>query len=159
MSTFWLSFTDYSLNVHRHRHIITTAEDVEAAAAIARGLGAVGVLSISDLDACDPLPPAAFHGRVLTDADIDDIEAAVAAERSKVVAVAAIQPAILLPQGDDEASVRRPCAGDFATLDAILLAADVATMPTVAISAPPCYCGVLLDVPAKLAGICRPRIC
>jgi hypothetical protein len=79
MSIFWLSFTDPSRPAgDRHLHIITGASDLDAADAIARGLGAVGDVSMADLDGCDPMPPTAFVGRVLADSDIDAMESAMA---------------------------------------------------------------------------------
>jgi hypothetical protein len=81
MPTFWLCYTDPSRPVgDRHLHIIIVATDLDTADAIARSMGAVGEVSIADLDGCPPVP-AAFLGRVLTDADIDAMEAAMSAER------------------------------------------------------------------------------
>jgi hypothetical protein len=81
MPTHWLSFTEHSRHVgHRHLHIITAADDLDAADEIARGLGAVGDVSVADLDGCNPLPSAALMGRVRANADSDAMEAAMAAE-------------------------------------------------------------------------------
>ncbi len=84
MPLFWLSFSDYA----------------RPAVDIARRLGAIGDVSIADLDDCSVLPSAAYQGRMLTNSDIDEMEATVGAERSKAAATAAIQHAILLPRDD-----------------------------------------------------------
>jgi hypothetical protein len=155
MPTFWLSFTDPGRpSGDRHLHIIIiiiiAADDLDAADEIARSMGAVGEVSVADLDGCDPMPPAAFMNRVLMNSDIDDMESALAAKAS---AVAAVQRAVSLPQGSD-ASVRWPCidmftaiqdlmsADEFAALDATLVTADVSAMRTVVMVALPRYCFV-----------------
>ncbi len=77
MQTFWLSYTDTARPAgDHHLHVIIAAETVGIAIETARGLGAIGELSISDLDDCDPLPPAGFMGRALTNSDIDAMETA-----------------------------------------------------------------------------------
>jgi hypothetical protein len=78
MSIFCLSYSgDRRPSNDRHLHVMA-ARDMKAAIAIARGLGAVGEMSVGDLDDCDPVP-SAFMGRVLTDADIADMEATMGA--------------------------------------------------------------------------------
>jgi hypothetical protein len=81
MPTFWLSYTDPARPVgDRHLHVIVPADDIDAAVEIARGLGAVGEMSGSDLDDCNAVP-VSYLGRVLADVDVDAMEATMAAER------------------------------------------------------------------------------
>ncbi len=81
MSTFWLSYSDNRRPSNdRHTHIILAASDMDAAVELARDMGAIGDVSVADIDDCDPVP-SAFMGRVLADADVCAMEAAMAAER------------------------------------------------------------------------------
>jgi hypothetical protein len=83
MPIFWLSYTNDGRPAgDRHLHIIAVADDLDAADEIARSMGAVGDVSIADLDGCNPLPPMSFMNRLLANADIDIMEAALATKRS-----------------------------------------------------------------------------
>jgi hypothetical protein len=140
MPTFWLSFTDHRLTGDQHLHVIAVADDLDAADEIARRLGAIGEVSIADLDGCDPVP-AAFMDRVLADTDIDAMEAAMADKASKVAVIAAIHHACSLTPDDGNSGQSGVnmfgaiqdlmVAGDFGAFDAALSAANVTTMQVV----------------------------